>query len=54
MFLMRSKLIIEDNGKVVQSNNSSMCQSVRAKLILENKGIFEWDVIIEKIVLVLR
>ncbi|POG79851.1 hypothetical protein GLOIN_2v1523611, partial [Rhizophagus irregularis DAOM 181602=DAOM 197198] len=44
-----SKLIIEDNGKVVHApSNLNSLQSVRAKMVLENKGIFEWDVIIEK------
>ncbi|RIA80007.1 hypothetical protein C1645_839441, partial [Glomus cerebriforme] len=45
-----SKLIIEDNGKVVcaQKHLAYSHQSVRPKMILENKGIFEWDVVIEK------
>ncbi|CAI2163001.1 20152_t:CDS:1 [Funneliformis geosporum] len=45
-----SNLLIVDNGKVVQTQNSynSSLQNVRAKVALENKGIFEWDVIIEK------
>ncbi|CAB5189615.1 unnamed protein product [Rhizophagus irregularis] len=44
-----SRLIIEDNGKVVRApNNLNSYQSVRAKMLLENKGIFKWDVIIEK------
>jgi hypothetical protein len=46
-----SKLVIEDNGKAVyyaQKNDCVSHQSVRAKIALENKGIFEWDVIIEK------
>ncbi|RIA80011.1 concanavalin A-like lectin/glucanase domain-containing protein [Glomus cerebriforme] len=43
-----SKLVIEDNGKVVCSHLAYSLQSVRAKMILENKGIFEWDVVIEK------
>ncbi|RIA87768.1 hypothetical protein C1645_827287 [Glomus cerebriforme] len=43
------KLIIEDNGKVVGAKNDcNKCQIVRAKMILENKDIFEWDVIFEK------
>src|SRR4051812_29301599 len=41
-------LIIEDNGKVVQAPTNYGHQNVRAKIILDNKGIFEWDVIIEK------
>ncbi|RIA90752.1 hypothetical protein C1645_875900 [Glomus cerebriforme] len=46
-----SKLIIEDNGKVVCAAQSDhyILQSVRAKIVLGYKGIFEWDVIIEKI-----
>jgi hypothetical protein len=43
-----SKLIIEDNGKIVQSQSGYSHQSVRAKIALEKKAIFEWDVIIEK------
>ncbi|CAB5192155.1 unnamed protein product [Rhizophagus irregularis] len=44
-----SRLIIEDNGKVVYAQNNWFdLQSVRAKVAFENKGIFEWDVIIEK------
>ncbi|CAI2169327.1 4342_t:CDS:1 [Funneliformis geosporum] len=44
-----SKLIIEDNGKVVRASDTCQNhQSVRAKMTLENQGIFEWDVIIEK------
>ncbi|POG66423.1 hypothetical protein GLOIN_2v1482360 [Rhizophagus irregularis DAOM 181602=DAOM 197198] len=43
-----SNLIIEDNGKVVQApNKCNSQQSVRGKMAL-NKGIFEWDVIVEK------
>jgi hypothetical protein len=45
-----SKLIIEDNGKTVQApNGCTSHQNVRAKIVLENEGIFEWDVIIEKL-----
>ncbi|RIA87110.1 concanavalin A-like lectin/glucanase domain-containing protein [Glomus cerebriforme] len=45
-----SKLIIEDNGKVVRaSDNCSVLQSVRSRIAFEDKGIFEWNVIIEKI-----
>ncbi|RIA82663.1 hypothetical protein C1645_835026 [Glomus cerebriforme] len=45
-----SKLNIENNGKVVRAlNGCNSLQSVRAKLALENKGILEWDVIIEKV-----
>ncbi|GES97513.1 hypothetical protein GLOIN_2v1482344 [Rhizophagus clarus] len=44
-----SSLIIEDNGKIVEaSNNCNTHQSVRAKMTLENNGIFEWNVIIEE------
>ncbi|CAB5356820.1 unnamed protein product [Rhizophagus irregularis] len=44
-----SKLIIEDNGKVIRASKSlGSWRSVRAKMILENNGIYEWDVIIEK------
>ncbi|GBB99050.1 hypothetical protein RclHR1_03400002 [Rhizophagus clarus] len=47
-----SRLIIEDNGKIVQASSDCGHQNVRAKIALENegnKGIFEWDVIIEKV-----
>ncbi|CAB5356687.1 unnamed protein product [Rhizophagus irregularis] len=43
-----SKLIIEDNEKVVRALDQFNSQSVRARMILENKNIFEWDVIVEK------
>ncbi|GBB90598.1 hypothetical protein RclHR1_01760022 [Rhizophagus clarus] len=44
-----SNLTIEDNGKIVQaSNGCNSYKSVRGKIAFENKGIFEWDVIIEK------
>jgi hypothetical protein len=46
-----SKLIIENDGKIVRAPNGCGDQSIRAKIALENKlnnGIFEWDVIIEK------
>ncbi|GBB90702.1 hypothetical protein RclHR1_17740002 [Rhizophagus clarus] len=43
-----SKLIIEDDGKVVHAPYGCGFQNVRAKIALEDKGIFEWDVIIEK------
>ncbi|RGB41083.1 hypothetical protein C1646_663264 [Rhizophagus diaphanus] len=43
-----SKLIIEDNEKVVYAPSGCGHQSVRAKMPLDYKGIFEWDVIIEK------
>ncbi|RGB37163.1 hypothetical protein C1646_666376 [Rhizophagus diaphanus] len=44
-----SKLIIKNNGKIVQAlEDCNTHQSVRIKITLENKGIFEWDVIIER------
>ncbi|GBC28638.1 BTB/POZ protein [Rhizophagus irregularis DAOM 181602=DAOM 197198] len=43
-----SKLVIEDNGKIVYAPDGCGFQSVRTKIVLEDKGIFEWDVIIEK------
>ncbi|RGB37165.1 hypothetical protein C1646_666378 [Rhizophagus diaphanus] len=44
-----SKLIIKDNGKIVEAlKNCSTHQNVRAKMTFEDKGIFEWDIIIEK------
>ncbi|GBC01574.1 hypothetical protein RclHR1_04240004 [Rhizophagus clarus] len=44
-----SKLIIRENGRVVCASDSCVLhQNVRAKMILENKGIFEWDIIIKK------
>ncbi|EXX54254.1 uncharacterized protein OCT59_000978 [Rhizophagus irregularis] len=44
-----SNLVIEDNGKIIQaSNNCKSHQSARANILIEDKGIFEWDVIIEK------
>ncbi|GBC22750.1 uncharacterized protein OCT59_026949 [Rhizophagus irregularis] len=44
-----SKLIIEDNGKVIHARNDlDLLHSVRAKMKLENNYIFEWDVIIER------
>uniref|UniRef100_U9UII7 B30.2/SPRY domain-containing protein n=1 Tax=Rhizophagus irregularis (strain DAOM 181602 / DAOM 197198 / MUCL 43194) TaxID=747089 RepID=U9UII7_RHIID len=44
------ELIIEDNGKVVCAPNDlhDSWRSVMAEMVLENKGIFEWDIIIEK------
>ncbi|CAG8573067.1 8376_t:CDS:2 [Rhizophagus irregularis] len=42
------KLIFEDNGKVVYAPDGCGHQSVRAKMPLDYKGIFEWSVIIEK------
>ncbi|GBB85566.1 hypothetical protein RclHR1_12060004 [Rhizophagus clarus] len=44
-----SNTLIEDDGKItcLQSKTKSW-RNVRAKMILEDKGIFIWDVIIEK------
>ncbi|CAB5182497.1 unnamed protein product [Rhizophagus irregularis] len=39
---------IEDNGKVVHAPDGCGHLSVRAKMPLDYKGIFEWNVIIEK------
>jgi hypothetical protein len=48
--LCDSNLIIEENGKVVSAQNDCNLQTcVKAKLALENQGIFEWDVVIEKL-----
>jgi hypothetical protein len=45
-----SKLVIRDNGKIVQApDNCNIHQSARTKMTIENEGIFEWDIIIEKI-----
>ncbi|RGB33975.1 hypothetical protein C1646_787840 [Rhizophagus diaphanus] len=45
-----SKLIIEDNGKIVHAPyGCSRHQNVKAKIALESNDIFEWDVIIEKV-----
>ncbi|CAB4403531.1 unnamed protein product [Rhizophagus irregularis] len=44
-----SNLIIEDNGKIVQAEEDCIDhQCVRGTIALENKGTFEWDIIIEK------
>jgi hypothetical protein len=45
-----SRLIIEDDRKVVCASKdlNFKSQSVRANIILEHKGIFEWDIIIEE------
>ncbi|GBB90588.1 hypothetical protein RclHR1_01760012 [Rhizophagus clarus] len=49
-FACGSGITIEDDEKVVQAsfNGCYRHKSVRAKKALENEGIFEWDVIIEK------
>ncbi|CAB5188869.1 unnamed protein product [Rhizophagus irregularis] len=45
-----SKLIIEDDRKVVYAPNDLISyQNVRAKMLIENSGIFEWDIIVEKV-----
>ena len=45
----RSMLVIEDNGKVVRAQNDcGSLKCVRAKVMFENKGIFEWDVMIKE------
>ncbi|CAB5189685.1 unnamed protein product [Rhizophagus irregularis] len=45
-----SKLIIEDNGKVVYAPNGlNSWRSVRAKNKLEYEGIYEWDFIIKNL-----
>ncbi|RGB27927.1 hypothetical protein C1646_768471 [Rhizophagus diaphanus] len=45
-----SKVIIENNGKVVYAPNDLISwRVVRAKMLLENKGIFKWDVVIERV-----
>ncbi|CAI2194250.1 19662_t:CDS:1, partial [Funneliformis geosporum] len=42
-------LIIEDNGKVVRASDACLKhQSVRARVVFENPGIFEWDVILDR------
>ncbi|CAB5188872.1 unnamed protein product [Rhizophagus irregularis] len=44
-----SKLIFENNGKIVRlQSQTKSSRNVKAKMILEDKGIFEWDFIIEK------
>ncbi|GBC03179.1 hypothetical protein RclHR1_00500027 [Rhizophagus clarus] len=42
-----SDLIIKDNGKVVQATKNDLRKNVNAVMAIE-KGIFEWEVIIEK------
>ncbi|CAB5189692.1 uncharacterized protein OCT59_000941 [Rhizophagus irregularis] len=45
-----SKLIIEDNGKIVHApNDCTSHQNVRAKITFENNDTFEWDVVFEKV-----
>jgi hypothetical protein len=47
--ICESNLIIKDNGKVVEASMGCSLKSVRAKMMFEYKGIFEWDIIIEKL-----
>ncbi|POG81478.1 uncharacterized protein OCT59_021232 [Rhizophagus irregularis] len=44
-----ASILIEENGKIacLQEKTDSW-RNVRAKMILEDNGIFEWDVIVEK------
>jgi hypothetical protein len=44
-----SSILIEDNGKIacLQTKTNSW-RNVRAKMIIEGNGIFEWDIIMEK------
>jgi hypothetical protein len=43
-----ANLVIEENGKVVCANNDcSSYKSVKAKMRLDNRSVFEWDIIIE-------
>ncbi|CAB5188874.1 unnamed protein product [Rhizophagus irregularis] len=44
-----SNALIEDDGKIVYlKSRTGSWRNVRAKMVLEGKGIFEWDVIMEK------
>ena len=44
-----SKLIIEDNGKIIRALDTCKThQGARAKMLLDSNGIFEWNVIIKK------
>ncbi|GBB83418.1 hypothetical protein RclHR1_10140003 [Rhizophagus clarus] len=43
-----SKLIIEDNGKIVHAQYTCFHQNARAIIALEGNDIYEWDVIIER------
>ncbi|RIA84160.1 hypothetical protein C1645_832704 [Glomus cerebriforme] len=48
-FASGTKLIIDDDEKSVGAKNDcNSCQNVRAQIRLEDSGIFEWDIIIEK------
>ncbi|RGB33756.1 concanavalin A-like lectin/glucanase domain-containing protein [Rhizophagus diaphanus] len=45
-----TSLFIEENGKLVSvKSNCNLQTCVKANLTLKNQGIFEWDVIIEKL-----
>jgi hypothetical protein len=44
-----SNALIEDNGRIACFRSRNNCwKNIRAKMALEDKSIFEWDVIIEK------
>ncbi|GBB86059.1 hypothetical protein RclHR1_01250022 [Rhizophagus clarus] len=44
-----SNVLIEDNGKIAYlKSQTKTWKNVRAKMMLENRGIFEWDIIMEK------
>ncbi|CAB5188826.1 uncharacterized protein OCT59_000866 [Rhizophagus irregularis] len=43
-----SRLIIKENGNVVESPYGNHLQSIRSRMSFENEGIYEWDVIIER------
>jgi hypothetical protein len=42
-----SKLVIGDDGKDVYTKIDCEFQGIKSKVIFEDKGIFEWDIIIE-------
>jgi hypothetical protein len=42
-----SKLVAEDNGKVVCARYRCVDQGIKSKVISEDGGIYEWDIIIE-------
>ncbi|GET03118.1 hypothetical protein GLOIN_2v1847831 [Rhizophagus clarus] len=42
-----SKITVEENGKVANTKIDCKFQDIKSKVIFEDKGIFEWDVIIE-------
>ncbi|GES97585.1 hypothetical protein GLOIN_2v1842735 [Rhizophagus clarus] len=43
-----SSITVKDNGKIVTSSDLHTQQCVRAKTVLGDDGIYEWDIIIEK------